>query len=176
MSIFTSFLQTIWLFYIVFVLHELEEWNIDQFEHRNFVGLPPAATDRSARMWIAFVCLVGLVWCAVATIPGSPSLAAWIILPAVAIMVQNALQHVIWSAIFRQYSPGLVSAVVLLIPLGSFMIARAVQQGFVPVAYAVVCAALVVIGSAQTILAGNKMTPLVRAINILGIKLSEKIK
>jgi len=38
------------------------------------------------------------------------------------------------------------------------------------------CATLVVLGSVQTIRAGNKMTPLVRAINLLGIKLSERIK
>ena len=171
-----NFLNAIWLFLLVFMIHELEEWNIDQFERRNFVGLPPRATDRSARFWIGFVCLVGLIWCAAAALPGRPSLAAWIILPAVALMLLNALQHVIWTIVTRQYAPGLASAVLLLIPLGSYIIVRAVDQGYVPIGYAIGCAALVVVASVQTILAGKKMTPLVRAINNIGILLSEKIK
>jgi hypothetical protein len=171
-----NFLNTVWLFFLVFVLHEIEEWNIDQFERRNFVGLPPAATDRSARMWIAFISLVGLIWCAVAILPGNSTIGAWIILPAIALMVQNALQHVYWSFYFRQYSPGVITAALLLIPLGCYIIVRAVGQGYVPIGYAAVCAVLIVIGSAQTIKAGNKMTPLVRAINNIGIVLSDRIK
>jgi len=170
-----GFVNTLWLFYLVFVLHEVEEWNIDQFEHKNFIGLPPAATDRSARMWIAFVCLVGLIWCAVATLPGNPTVAAWIFLPAVAIMIENALQHVFWSLYFRQYSPGVVSAVLLLIPMGCYIIAWAVGQGYAPAWYAAVWVVLIVAGCVQTVIAGNKMTLLIRAINIIGIKLSERI-
>ncbi len=45
-----DFMNTLWLFFLVFVLHEFEEWNIDRFERRNFVGLPSAATGKSARM------------------------------------------------------------------------------------------------------------------------------
>jgi hypothetical protein len=171
-----NFLNALWLFFLVFVLHEVEEWNIDQFEHRNFVGLPPAATDRSARMWIAFVSLVGLIWCAVSTLPGNPTIAAWVFIPAVAVMLQNALQHVYWSFYFKQYAPGIITSALLLIPLGCYIIVGAVQQGYAPFWYVAVCAVLVVVGLAQTMRAGNKMTPLVRAINIIGIRLSEKIK
>jgi hypothetical protein len=170
-----SFLNLLWLFFFKFVLHELEEWNIDRFEHQHFEGLPPAATDRSARMWIAFVVLVGLIWCAAATLPGDPTLAAWIFLPAIAILLQNALQHIYWSYYFRQYAPGVITAALLIIPSGCYVIARAVAQGYVPTWYAVVLAALIVLGFAQTVSAGHKMTPLIRTINKLGLAFPDKI-
>ena len=170
-----GFLNTLWLFFVVFVLHELEEWNISKFEHRNFIGLSSAATDRSVRMWIAAVSLIGLIWCAVATIPGNPVIAAWIFLPAIAIMMQNALQHIYWSFYFRQYAPGVITSALFLIPFGCYIAIRSMQHGYVPLWYMMVCAALIVIGAVQTIMAGNKMTPLIRAINNIGIALSEKI-
>ena len=171
-----SFLNMLWLFFFIFVLHEFEEWDIDQFEHKHFEGLSPAATDRSARMWIVFISLVGLIWCAVATVPGNPTTAAWIFLPAIAIMLQNALQHIFWSFYFRQYAPGVITATLLLIPFGCYVIARAIEQGYLPIWYVAIWAAFVLMGFAQTVKAGNKMTPLIRTINNLGIWLSDRIR
>jgi hypothetical protein len=172
----TSFLTMLWVFYLVFVLHELEEWNIDRFEHQHFEGLPPAATDRSARMWIGFVVLIGLIWCAAATLPGIPAIAAWIFLPAIAILLMNALQHMFWSYYFKQYAPGVITAALLLLPFGVYLAARAVAHGYVPAWYAAVWVAFVVIGLAQTIRAGDKMTPLIRSINNIGIWISDRIR
>jgi hypothetical protein len=171
-----NFLSLLWTFYFVFILHELEEWNIDRFEHQHFEGLSPAATDRSARLWIGFVVLVGLIWCAVATIPGNPTIAAWIFLPAIAILLQNALQHIFWSYYFRVYVPGVITSVLMLIPFGCYLVTRAVAQGYVPAWYAAVWGAFVVIGFAQTVQAGDKMTPIIRSINDIGIWISDRIR
>ncbi len=170
-----NFLNILWMFFAFFVLHEFEEWNIDRFEHKHFEGIPPAATDRSARMWIGFISLVGLIWCAVATIPGSPAVAAWVMLPAIAIMLQNAIQHMVWSVYFRQYAPGVLSAALLLVPTGYYLFARALHQGYIPIWYAAAWAVFVAAGFVQTVLARNKMTPLIRGINNLGIWLSDRI-
>jgi hypothetical protein len=171
-----SFLNISWIFFAFFVIHEFEEWNIDQFEHQHFEGLPPAATDRSARMWIVFISLVGLIWCAVATVPGNPTIAAWIFLPAIAIMLQNALQHIYWSYYFKKYAPGVITAALLLIPFGCYVTVRAIEHGYLPIWYAVVWAVFVLMGFVQTVKAGNKMTPLIRTINNLGIWLSDIIR
>jgi hypothetical protein len=170
-----NFLGLVWIFFAVFVLHELEEWNIDRFEHRNFEGLPSAATDRSARMWIGFVILIGLIWSTAASLPGNPSLAAWIFLPAVAILLQNAIQHIYWSIHFRQYAPGLVTSILLLVPLAVYLIGRAIMEGYVPIGYVAALAVFVLLGIAQTLLAGNQMTYFIRSINNIGIWLSDRI-
>lgn len=171
-----GFLNMLWIFFFIFVVHEFEEWNIDQFEHKNFEGLPPEATDRSARTWIVFVCLVGLIWCAGATLTGNPTIAAWIFLPAISIMFQNGMQHIYWSFLFKQYTPGVITAALLMIPFGFYVSVRAIEMGFVPIWYAAVWAAFILAGFIQTVRAGNKMTPLIRNINALGIWLSNRIR
>jgi hypothetical protein len=170
-----GFLNTLWLLLLAFFLHELEEWHITEFERRNFVELPPTATGRSARMWIAFICTVGLVWCAAATLPGIPAVGAWIFLPAIALMLLNALQHVFWSVYFKQYAPGVITALVLLIPIGGYVTAWAVQRGYVPLWYVTILAGLGVWVLIHTVRAGNRMSPFIHAIYDLGFRLSEML-
>jgi hypothetical protein len=171
-----SFLDLLWLFFCAFVIHELEEWNIDRFEHRHFEGVPPAATDKSARLWIAFVCLAGLIWCLAATLPGNPGTAAWILLPAIAILIQNALQHIFWTCYFRRYAPGIITAALLLIPLGGYVLFRAMEQEYVPIWYLTIWVAFIGIGCIQTVSAGNQMPSQIRAINRIGIWLADRIR
>jgi hypothetical protein len=169
-----GFLRVLWLFPIAFALHEAEEWNIMKWYHRNYADLPPA-TDRSARTWIVFISLVGFVWVGVAVLPDSPSVAAFVSLPAIALSIQNALQHIYWLFYFRQYAPGVVTSALLLIPIGGYIVAKAVQHGYAPVWYVAIWAVLIVPGLVQTVRAGNQMTSPMRAIHDLGIKLSKMI-
>ena len=168
-----EFLKMLWLLLLAFFIHEIEEWNITDFERRNFVGLPTIVTKRNARMWIKFICLVGLVWCSAATLPGNPTLAAYVFLPAIFLVLGNALQHVFWTFYFRQYAPGVVSAVLLLIPICCYVIVSAVKLGYSPRWYVAAMAVLIVVPLVHTVRAGNEMTPLVRAIYHLGNWLSE---
>lgn len=170
-----DFTSVLWLFPLAFGLHEAEEWNITRWEHRHFVSMPRTATDKSARTWIVFISIVGFAWCAVATLPGNPMVAAFVFLPAIALVLLNAFQHVYWLLYFRQYAPGIVTSIVLLIPTGFYLAARAVQQGYVPIWYVAVWAVPVVVGLVQTVRAGNQVTPLVRAVYNLGFWLSEKM-
>jgi hypothetical protein len=170
-----NFLSMLWLFLIAFVIHEVEEWNITEFERRNFVGLPATVTKRNARMWIGIICVVGFVWCAAATLPGNSTVAAYVFLPAIALALGNALQHVFWTFYFRQYAPGIVTAALLLVPLGGYVVVRVVQQGYAPLWYVAVLAVLIVLPLVHTIRAGNEMTPPIRAIYNLGNWLAEKL-
>ena len=169
-----DFLTLLWLFPIAFALHEAEEWNIMTWYRRNYPDLPPA-TDRTARTWIVFVSLVGFAWIGIAVLPGSPSVAAFVALPAIAVAIQNALQHVYWLFFFRQYAPGVVTSLLLLIPIGGYVVARGLQQGLVPGWYVALWAVLIAPGLIQTVQAGDEMTSAMRAIHNWGIKLSKAI-
>jgi hypothetical protein len=169
------FTAYIWVFFLVFVIHELEEWNIDRFEHRNFIDFLPSATDRSARLWIGLIVFIGFILCLIASLLGNSS-GAWIILPAISIMILNALQHLYWLFYFRQYVPGLITAICLLIPLGCFIIIFAIIQEIIPAWYALIWTIIIILGFIQTIRAGNKMTPLIRTVNEIGIWLSNLIE
>ena len=175
-NIFTTinqidFLTWLWLFVIVFALHEVEEWNILRWYQRNYVDLPPS-TDKAVRVWIIFVILIGFVWCAVATLPGSQVLAAYVFLPAIAVAIQNALQHVYWLFYFKQYAPGIITSVFGLIPFGIYLVIRAIWQNFVPLWYVGILILLLIPSLAQTVQAKNKMTKQIRAIHHFGIKLA----
>jgi Protein of unknown function with HXXEE motif len=179
-SILTAIVQIdlltwLWVFVVIFAIHELEEWNILSWYRRNYVDLPPS-TDKATRVWIIFIILVALAWCAAGTLPGNPALAAYVLLPAVAIAVQNAIQHVYWQLYFKQYAPGIITAIFGLIPIGICLFAGAVWQGLVPIWYAGVLVILIVPGLVQTVKAKNMMTPQIRAIHHLGIKLAELLE
>ena len=163
-----GFIGTLWLFLVVFIIHELEEWNIAQFERRNFIGLPSFHTKKNARLWIGVICTVALVWCAIATLPGNPSFAAYLFLPAIMLAVGNAFQHIFWALHFRQYAPGLISAVILLIPIASYAVFQAVHLRYVPLWYPGTWAVLVFALLAHTVSAGNEVTPPIRTIYRIG--------
>ena len=163
-----EFIHMIWVFLILVIIHELEEWNINAFERRHFTGIPDYATDRSARMVIAFVCTVGVIWCAAAALPGDPAAAAWIVLPAVTFMVMNAFQHVYWAIHFRRFASGIFTAVCLIIPFGAYMIFRAVWQGYVPAVYAAAWAILFMAVWIHTVRAGSTMISFIRGVYAIG--------
>jgi len=170
-----DFLTWLWLFVIAFAFHEMEEWKILRWYQRNYLDLPPS-TNKAVRVWIVFVILVGFVWCAAATLPGDPVFAAFMFLPAVAVAIQNALQHVYWLFLFKQYAPGIITSVILLIPSGVYLAVRAVWQNFVPVWYLGFLFLLLIPGLVQTVQAKNRMTKQIRAIHHLGIKITELLE
>ena len=165
-----NFITGLWVFVVAFALHESEEWNIMRWYRRNFVDLPPT-TDKAARTWIVFISMIGLLWCTAATLPGNQPLAAWVLLPALVLALQNAFQHVYWSFYFRQYAPGIVTSVVLLIPLGIYLIIQALLN-YVPIWYVGILLLLIIPGLFQTVKAKNRMTPQIRGIHNLSMKLN----
>jgi len=170
-----DFLDWLWIFSIAYAIHELEEWNILRWYQRNYVDLP-TVTDRSVRVWIVFFILFGFTWCAVVTLPGNPVFAAYAFLPTIAVAMQNALQHVYWLFYFKQYAPGVITSVVFLIPLGVYVTIKALSQTYAPYWYVGVLALVMVPGLFQTVKAKNSMTPQMRNIHNLGIKLDKLIQ
>ena len=170
-----GFIPLIWMFLLFTVLHELEEWNINAFERRYFSGVPDFADDRSARGVIALISGVGAIWSVIAALTGDPAAAAWIFLPAVFFMVTNAFQHVYWSVRFRRYTPGLVTAVGLILPCGLWMILHAVGKGYVPAVYAGGLTVLAAAAWIHTVRDGSRMSPFVRGAYAAGHWIAERI-
>lgn len=166
-----GFLSALWVFAIAFALHEAEEWNIVDWYHRNWVDLPPI-THKDAHAWLVFISIVGFVLCGAATLPGNPTIAAWVLFPVIALVFQNTLQHVYWQLYFREYAPGVITSVLLLLPMAAYLTARAIQQNYVPVWYVVVLAVLITPGVIQTIKAGNRLIPQNRAMLIFSARLA----
>jgi hypothetical protein len=170
-----DYLAWLWIFAFAYALHELEEWNILRWYQRNYVEMPPA-TDRTIRVWIVFFILIVFAWCAVATLPGNPVFAAYAFLPTIAVAIQNSLQHIYWLFYFKQYAPGVVTSLVLLIPIGLYVTVQAVLQNYVPYWYVIVLALVMLPGLLQTVKAKNKMTSQMRGIHNLSLKLDQWIE
>lgn len=167
-----SFLTVIWLLPFAIAFHELEEWNILRWQQRNFVNLPPK-TNASVRAFLVFFTLFGFLWTALAALPNNPKIAAFVMLPFAAGAFLNTLQHIFYTMYFKQYAPGVITAVVLYLPIVSYFTVRAIQEYLVPVVYVVALVILAILGLVQTMRAGNTFIPAFRAFSNFGMVLSK---
>jgi hypothetical protein len=166
-----SFLTAIWLLPIVLALHEAEEWNILGWQQRNFVNLP-AKTNASIRTTLVLITLLGFLWTALAALSHNPTNTAFMLLPFAGIGFLNSLQHLFYTVYFRQYAPGVITSLVLLLPITCYLTFKAIQENLVPVVYVLALGLLVILGLVQTMKAGNNFTPAFRAISHFGLALS----
>lgn len=169
-----GFITALGLFVCMFILHELEEWNIVQWYYRHYVDLP-AITARSTRTWILFIVVVGIIWYLIAALPSDPSFAAYVLFPAIALTLQNAFQHLWWQFSFEGYAPGIVTALLLLIPTGLGLTVWIIREHYAATWYIALCLIATLPGLIQTVRAGNRMAPFIRGINLLGIKLARMV-
>jgi hypothetical protein len=160
------FSALVWLLPLAIALHELEEWNILGWYQRHLSDLP-RKTEASTRAFLIFVSLLGLLWTAAATL-APPAVTAFLLSPLVAVVLLNALQHVYWWIAFQAYAPGVITSVVLLIPVPVLLGGVALAQGLLPAWYVALLLVLVALGLVQTIRAGNRLTPGFRAISRFG--------
>jgi hypothetical protein len=164
----------VWLLAFFFAIHEAEEWNILGWYQRYFVELPPK-TNKSIRTFLVFAALVGFVWAGAASIAGDPILAAWIMMPFTALVLLNALQHVFWLFYFRAFAPGVISSVVLLLPVCLLLGGIAVDQGLIPGWYAAIWIVPISIGLVQTYRSGNRLSSMFRVLDRVGRSLARRI-
>lgn len=167
-----SFLTAIWLLPVALALHEAEEWNILRWEQRNFVNMP-AKTNASVRTFLVFFTLFGFLWTALAALPNNPMIAAYIILPFAAGAFLNALQHFFYTIYFRQYAPGVITSVLVYLPVVVYITARAIEETLVPIVYVTVLVILAILGLIQTMKAGNTFSSSFEAFSRIGTTLAK---
>jgi hypothetical protein len=114
----------LWLFVPAYLVHIGEEW-VGGFPQwlGVVVGRPlPAA----AFLIVNGVALVLLITGILAAIREDRH--GWIVVTVATIVLINTLVHAAGAALTASYSPGLISAVVLYVPLGSLAMIRAIDQ------------------------------------------------
>ena len=113
-------LTAVYLALPVYMLHQYEEHDNDRF--RRFVNDLVAGTSRGLSradvFWINIAGVWGLLtatlWAAATVDPGWGSVATWL-------LGLNGLIHVAQGIALRRYNPGLVTAVVLFLPMAGWL-------------------------------------------------------
>ena len=155
----------IWLLAGALALHEAEEWNIYGWYQRNYVEMPANRSEMTIRFFLVFLSVLGFLWAAIAQIWGDASLSSWIIMPLVGVIVQNILQHVYWQIRFREYGPGLGTAVLLLTPLSAGIIIASVKENLVPAWYLLALGVAILPALVDTVRSGNRLSQGILAIH-----------
>ena len=160
-----EFQKVVWLLAIAFALHEAEEWNIMAWYNQYYAD-PPQMSNAVTWFALALISAVGLVWTFLATRPKNQKITAFVILffPAAGAL-QNAIQHIYWTFLFGAYAPGVITSVLLLIPLTVYLAARAIRERLVPRWYVAVLLVLIVPALITTVRAGNTVTPQIRTVH-----------
>jgi hypothetical protein len=166
-----SFRTIIWALPVVFLFHELEEWNILVWYERFYVDMP-ASTDFSVRIWIITISLAGFLLTGLTLIPKNPKVTAYLIVPLIALTVSNGLQHEYWLFYFKAYAPGVVFGGVIGVVLGVYIIYRAIAEKSIPFWYPLLFVPYIAMVLKSTVEAGNKLSPSIRAVHEIGLALA----
>jgi uncharacterized protein with HXXEE motif len=155
-----DFRTAVWLAPLVWSLHEAEEGisRIDIFTRKHFIDSGSLATISPRGLWMALgvVAFNGVIWTAVTALPHNPRFAAFLTLPFfVYFSFANVLQHIYWSAYFRTYARGVITAVLLVAPVVIGLTAKAIEARLIPWWYATALYATVVPTLVSTVLASN---------------------
>lgn len=117
----------LWLFVPAYVVHVVEEW-VGGFPQwiATVAGRPLPASAFFIINGVALVLLVIGVRAA-----SRAEKYGWIAVAVATIVLVNTIAHAAGTALTGAYSPGLISAVVLYVPLGSLTVIRALAQAAV---------------------------------------------
>jgi hypothetical protein len=114
----------LWLFVPAYGVHLAEEWlaNFPDWIAR-IVGRP---LPEPAFFFINGCALVLIVAAIRAAVRDAQN--GWMAVAIATIVLTNAAAHVAGTALTRSYSPGVISAIVLYVPLGTLTMIRAIDQ------------------------------------------------
>lgn len=163
-----NYRKIVWLLPIVFMIHELEEWNIKGWYETNFVN-PPEVSDAALRIMLLLISLIAFFITAIASSFKSEKLVAYIsLIFFVAAAFSNAVQHLYWQVVWGGYGSGVISAALLVIPVTLLASFIAVRQGLVGRTFLSTLYVLPILMLYPVITAGNVVTPLMQNIHGFG--------
>ena len=167
-----SFITLLCIYGTLSVLHELEEWNINDWLKRNFINIE-SVSQKGTHIMLIILSIGILGWTTIAILLGNP-LTAWVILPLVTFTFVNTFQHFYWQSLFRgRYAPGIITAI-FNIPLTVEIMIQALQHNYIPVWYLIILAVLFLVGVIQTIICKNTFVPHLKSLMDLSVKIGNK--
>jgi hypothetical protein len=120
---------------VVFSLHELEEWNAHAWEQAHFVEMPYIPLVGSRMFFFAAgVFSFLLVW--IVTRFKSPKIIASLTLPFIVLITVNGVQHIFYTLYFQSVYPGFIFGGLLGVPVGVYLVVRALKDRLVHPLYA----------------------------------------
>ena len=148
-----SFRRMQWLFPVALTLHNGEEalsmpsWDLN---HKSQIPLHPPA----AAIWLALLVLTagGYVITALSAKRGRQSVPAYLLFGSIAALLINVfVPHVPAAIVFKGYAPGVITAVLINLPLMSILLRQAVRDQWVSGSKAVLYSVLVPLALACSI-------------------------
>lgn len=132
MPLFTAdwslILKVCYLTLPVYMVHQLEEWDDDKF--RLFINHHLGQGANLLTPCAGFFINVFGVWGVIAvSLYLAANVDAGYVLIAAYLVLVNAFVHIIAGLVLRTYNPGLITAIVLFLPLGAYLVLISTQTG-----------------------------------------------
>lgn len=156
------FRRVVWIFPVVFLLHEAEEWNIMGWYDQFFIERPASAL--SVRIWLVVVTLDIFLVTWLSTRFSSERVVAFLMLPVIGMAGANGLEHLFWVIYFQAYAPGVIFGGLVGVPVAVYLFRRALAADLVPAWYAMIFAAYALVTLVLVYRAQDTMPPLIRLI------------
>lgn len=163
----------IWLIPIAFSVHELEEWNILKWYRKYFSNLPDSS-NTSIRIHIVTLSLVAFLLTYLARILSGTFAFSLIIAFLSAFILLNFIQHIIWTAQLRAYSPGLLTSCLSVMVVTLVHIELIQSALFSLPFYALVVFTIMPIR--ETLKVKGEMTPEIRKVHEFFIKIEKMLR
>ena len=110
------------------MIHQLEEWDNDKFRIfiNNHLGKGANLLTPCAGFFINIFGVWGVI---AASLCLAASIDAGYVLIAAYLVIVNALVHVTAGFVLRAYNPGLITAIVIFLPLGTYLVLISNKMG-----------------------------------------------
>jgi len=166
-------LEIIWALPFFFSFHEIEEWNILEWYKKHYVNLP-GSTNFSIHLHIIVFSLVGFILTFIAYQFQGTFLFSLIIAFISCFILLNTFQHIIWTYQLKTYSPGLITALIMLC-VTIFVNLVLIKNNLIQLPYYALIV-IIVIPIIKTLNTKNEMTPEIRQVHTFFINIENLIK
>lgn len=130
--------KALWLAPLALVIHNFEEYlTMPTFTSRHWQDLPVVISNIAAMgsdqfsAALIIVTLLAILFTFLGSISAANGPGMFIAFTTQGAMLINAVQHIFGSIWLRNYTPGVLTSVILYLPLLSYLILRALKEGYI---------------------------------------------